>query len=178
MSVHQRWYVQFTFQPTTDILCDIHTMFISWKHFSSSHFSFYWCTCCHCICTFRKITAEESTRISIENQLQSEQAKASTAVVDADKYRYLSSSVFFFFLFSPPLKSESTIRRVLGRCKKCAVNIPFIAKIDQCLAFPCIIDIAKQKGGENYHNHQLGYNNYLDCCNKKLASNFGSWVGC
>lgn len=37
----------------------------------------------------RKITAEESTRISIENQLQSEQAKASTAVVDADKYRQL-----------------------------------------------------------------------------------------
>ncbi|XP_078352009.1 uncharacterized protein LOC144636697 isoform X2 [Oculina patagonica] len=37
----------------------------------------------------RKITAEESSRISIENQLQSEQAKASTAVVDADKYRQL-----------------------------------------------------------------------------------------
>ena len=35
----------------------------------------------------RKLTAEESARISTENQLQSEQAKASTAVVDADKYR-------------------------------------------------------------------------------------------
>ena len=37
----------------------------------------------------RKLTAEESARINTENQLQSEQAKASTAVVDADKYRYL-----------------------------------------------------------------------------------------
>jgi len=37
----------------------------------------------------RKLTAEESARINTENQLQSEQAKASTAVVDADKYRQL-----------------------------------------------------------------------------------------
>ncbi|XP_015750464.1 PREDICTED: centrosomal protein of 85 kDa-like [Acropora digitifera] len=37
----------------------------------------------------RKLTAEESARINTQNQLQSEQAKASTAVVDADKYKQL-----------------------------------------------------------------------------------------
>lgn len=59
----------------------------------------------HCICAFRKITFEESSRISIENQLQSEQAKASTAVVDADKYRYLHLCLSCYS-FSPLRKFE------------------------------------------------------------------------
>lgn len=42
----------------------------------------------------RKLTAEESARITTENQLQSEQAKASTAVVDADKYRCVFGLLF------------------------------------------------------------------------------------
>lgn len=48
----------------------------------------------------RKLTAEESARISTENQLQSEQAKASTAVVDADKYRCFFSVRYYFFVIS------------------------------------------------------------------------------
>ena len=48
----------------------------------------------------RKLTAEESARISTENQLQSEQAKASTAVVDADKYRCFFFKSYYFFVTS------------------------------------------------------------------------------
>ena len=63
------------------------TVLVQVYFFSDVSLIYYVCSLYHCICSFRKITAEESSRISIENQLQSEQAKASTAVVDADKYR-------------------------------------------------------------------------------------------
>ena len=112
------------------------------------------------LCSCRKITAEESSRISIENQLQSEQAKASTAVVDADKYRYLPFGGLICYLFSPLLNFDQ--EKKIHHKKDTGKNLRSLQLSGSFTVVPSKFSFENQyifnlAAGENCDDYQPGY---------------------